>query len=136
MAVFDGDYATATCALAEPDLVQTCVQAWVESSVRDRWLMRRLPQLATRAGLKLLSFRGHAYVEAPTGGYMLAIGDRGADALLPQGRIGTDTAAALKAEARRRSDAGEFFGHIAYTSLIARSKARRPRGLIRNSKLP
>jgi hypothetical protein len=36
-------------------------------------------------------------------------------------RIGTDTAAALKAEALRRSHAGEFFGHIAYTSLITSS---------------
>jgi len=30
---------------------------------------------------------------------------------------------ALKAEARRRSDAGEFFGHIAYASLIAQKSA-------------
>jgi hypothetical protein len=30
---------------------------------------------------------------------------------------------ALKAEARRRSDAGEFFGHIAYASLTAQNSA-------------
>jgi hypothetical protein len=52
---------------------------------------------------------------------MLSIPDRGAEALLDNGRIGVDVAAALKAEVRRRSDAGELFGHIAYASLIARS---------------
>jgi hypothetical protein len=35
------------------------------------------------------------------------------------GRIGGDTAAALKAEARRRIAAGQFFGHIAYASVVA-----------------
>jgi hypothetical protein len=60
-------------------------------------------------------------MEAPSsGGYMLAIIDRGADALAASGAITEETAGALKAEARRRSDAGEFFGHIAYASLIAR----------------
>ncbi len=48
-------------------------------------------------------------MEAPfSGGYMLAIVDRGADALLASGRITLETDDALKAEARRRSEAGEF----------------------------
>jgi hypothetical protein len=72
------------------------------------------------AGFELGRFRSHSYVEAPSsGGYMLAIIDRGADALLDNGRITREAADALKAEARRRSDAGEFFGHIAYASVIA-----------------
>jgi hypothetical protein len=54
---------------------------------------------------------------------MLAIVDRGADALLAGGRITLEVSTALKAEARRRSDAGEFFGHIAYASLIAQKSA-------------
>jgi hypothetical protein len=63
-------------------------------------------------------------MEAPSsGGYMLAIIDRGADALLASSRITPELADALKAEARRRSDTGEFFGHIAYASLIAKQPA-------------
>ena len=42
---------------------------------------------------------------------MFAIVDQGADALLASGRITPESADALKAEARRRSDDGEFFGH-------------------------
>jgi hypothetical protein len=73
------------------------------------------------AGLEVVRFRSHSYMEAPSsGGYMLAILDRGADALLAGRRLTPEAADALKAEARRRSDAGEFFGLIAYVSLIAR----------------
>jgi hypothetical protein len=48
--------------------------------------------------------------------------DLGADALVASGRIGADTAAALKTEARRRVTSGEYFGHIAYMSLVARKR--------------
>ena len=48
---------------------------------------------------------------------------RGADALLASGRITHEMSSALEAEARRRSDAGEFFGHIAYASLTAQKSA-------------
>jgi hypothetical protein len=50
---------------------------------------------------------------------MLTLPDRGADILLEPGQIGEELAAALKAEARRRVDVGSFFGHIAYSSLVA-----------------
>ena len=63
-------------------------------------------------------------MEAPSSdGYMLALVDRGADALLASGRITLEATNALKDEARRRSDAGEFFGHIAYASLTAQKPA-------------
>jgi hypothetical protein len=51
-------------------------------------------------------------------GHMLTLVDRGADTLVAPGRLGSDAAGALKAEAPRRVAAGEFFGHIAYASLI------------------
>ena len=49
--------------------------------------------------------------------------DLGADALVASGRIGTDMAAALKAEARQRVARGEYYGHIAYMSVVARKPA-------------
>lgn len=123
LAIFDGDYATTTCACGEFDPLQTCVEACVDSLVHDRWLVRRLPRLVRDAGFELERFASHSYVEAPSsGGYMLAIIDRGADALLSSGRVSPEAAEALKVEARRRSEAGEFFGHIAYASAISRKR--------------
>ncbi len=121
MSAFDGDYATATCACGDYDPLQTCVEACLDALVHDRWLVRRLPALVNAAGFDLLRFRSYSYVEAPSSeGYMLALVDRGADLLVSSGRLAEGGADALKAEARRRSDAGEFFGHIAYASLLGR----------------
>jgi ubiquinone/menaquinone biosynthesis C-methylase UbiE len=125
LAIFDGDYATATCALLDRDPLQACVDAVMEFLVHDPYLVRRLPGLAAEAGFEIGRLRGHSYVDSPTASdYMLSLVDRGADLLASSGRIGQTTADALKAEARRRSEVHEFFGHIAYGSLIARKPAR------------
>ena len=124
LAVFDGDYATTTFACGDFDPLQICAEACVDSLVHDRWLVRRLPKLVRNAGFELGHFRSHSYMEAPSSdGYMFALVERGADALVASGRTTLEVSNALKAEARRRSDAGEFFGHIAYASLIAQKSA-------------
>jgi SAM-dependent methyltransferase len=123
LAAFDGDYATATCALGANDPLQTCIDAAIDFLVHDRWLVRRLVPLVRAAGFATGELRSHGYVEAPAGGYLLRMIERGAEALRAAGRLGADTAAGLVAEAHRRSQAGEFFGHIAYASVIARRPA-------------
>lgn len=126
LVIFDGDYATTTFATGEHDPLQACADAVVDFLVYDRFLVRRLPELVRSGGFEILRLRGHSYVEAPSSlGYMLALAERGAAALHAAGRIGFDTAEALKAEAHRRSEQREFFGHIAYASLIARKREDR-----------
>jgi ubiquinone/menaquinone biosynthesis C-methylase UbiE len=120
LAVFDGDYATTTVAIADRDPLQACADAVIETLVHDRYLVRRLPALMRDAGWDLIRVRSHGYVETAEPVYMLTIVDRGADALVAGGRLGKEAADALKHEARRRAEAGEFFGHIAYASAIAR----------------
>jgi ubiquinone/menaquinone biosynthesis C-methylase UbiE len=119
-AVFDGDYATATVAKNEFDPLQACVAAFRTNFVNDSWLVRRLPQLVRCAGFEIISMKSHGYLEAPTGACMLSWIERGADVLAQGGCISAETAQALKAEARRRSDESQWFGHIAFASLIAR----------------
>jgi SAM-dependent methyltransferase len=126
LVVFDGDYVTTTLATGSFDPLQACADAVVDSLVHDPYLVRRLPRLLAEAGFVAGRLRGHSYVEAPSvSGYMLAIADRGADALVAQGRIDTAAGAALKAEVQRRSAGQEFFGHIAYASVVARKPGRR-----------
>lgn len=120
LAAFDGDYATSTVALGDHDPLQACADAMMANSVHDRWLVRRLSTLVRGCGFEIARFRSHGFVETTEGEYMLTIVDRGADILHALGRIHGDTAAALKAEARRRAQTGAFFGHIAYASLAAR----------------
>jgi hypothetical protein len=71
-------------------------------------------------GFVVTSLRSHGYTQTTDPQYMLTIVDRGADLLAGAGSIGADQAGALKSEARRRAQAGAFFGHISYISLIAR----------------
>jgi ubiquinone/menaquinone biosynthesis C-methylase UbiE len=120
LAAFDGDYATATVALAEHDPLQTCVDAMMANSVTDRRIMRCLPALLRERGFVVVHAGSHGFVESGEGGYMLTVLDRGADMLQASGTIDAELAVALKAEARRRAAAGRFFGHIAYASVIAR----------------
>ena len=121
VAVFEGDYATATLATQAGDRLQTCADAFREHFVHDPWLVRRLLALVRAAGLQVQSVRSQGYVEALAPGFMLPSWvDMGADALVVSGRADASVAAELKAEARRRIASGEYFGHIAYFSLVAR----------------
>jgi SAM-dependent methyltransferase len=121
LGVFDGDYATTTVAIGEHDPLQACVAAMMAASVRDPYLVRRLARLLEGRGLRVDTFRSHGYVEAPHATYLLTVIDRGADMLAAAGRVDPATAAALQAEARRRSAGGTFFGHIAYAGVVARA---------------
>jgi ubiquinone/menaquinone biosynthesis C-methylase UbiE len=121
VAVFEGDYATATLATRARDSLEMCADAFREHFVHDPWLARRLLALVRAAGLQVQSIRSHGYMEALAPGFMLPSWvDMGADALVASGRADASGAADLKAEARRRVATGEYFGHIAYVSLVAR----------------
>jgi hypothetical protein len=111
---------TTTVALHPADPLQACAAAFVESSVHDPWLVRRLPGLVEAAGFAPVGRRSFGYLETSDARYTPTIVERGADALAGAGRIGPQTAAALKAEAHRRIATGQFFGHITYASLVAR----------------
>jgi hypothetical protein len=94
--------------------------------VHDPWLARRLPALVRAAGLGVASVRSHGYVESGAPGFMLQSWvTLGAQALVTSGRARAEEAAALEAEARRRVASGEYFGHIAYLSLVARKPGGR-----------
>jgi len=123
LAVCDGDYATMTVALGDFDPLQACVEAVKAAFLNDPWLVRRLPALVESAGFELLGARSHGYMQTARPDYMLTVVDRGADTLASWRRIGPELCAALKAEARRRTEAGEFFGFIGFTSLTARKPA-------------
>ena len=117
--VFDGDYATTTVALASDDPLQACVIAALSRLVHDPWLVRRLRPLVSVAGFTGLDLESHGYVETEAATYMPTVIAFGADALVSEGQLGAPAAEALKSEAHRRIEAGSFFGHIAYASLLA-----------------
>jgi len=120
VAVFDGDYATITLARDAGDPLQACAQAVLDVLVHDPWLVRRLVPLMGTVGFEDVALHGYAYTSATGTDYLVALVDRGADALAAAGTVRAPLAAALKAEGRARREAGALFGHIAYASAIGR----------------
>jgi ubiquinone/menaquinone biosynthesis C-methylase UbiE len=120
LAVFDGDYASATVAQAVGDPLERCVDAFRASFVHDPWIVRRLPRLLEAAGFSAQQLRSHGYVEGPEAGYMMSWIERGADVLVRSGQIGAELASALKAEAQRRSRERQWFAHISFGSILGR----------------
>jgi hypothetical protein len=97
-----------------------CADAAIDGLVHDRWLMRRLPAMPRTAGFEAPRSRGYGYTSLPEPSYMFTLVDRGADLLLKGGRIGSEMADALKAEARRRAEVDGFYGLIVFASAVAR----------------
>jgi ubiquinone/menaquinone biosynthesis C-methylase UbiE len=120
LAVFDGDYATTTVAIRSNDPLQACIDHAIATLVHDPWLVRRLVALIRDAGFEHCRLRSFAYTQTDDADYMLTLVDRGADALLSEGKLSAARAEQLKGEARARIARGTFFGHIAYASVIAR----------------
>jgi ubiquinone/menaquinone biosynthesis C-methylase UbiE len=123
LAVFDGDFPTATVAIGNFDPLEACIEAVIDVSAHDPWLVRKLPRLVSASGFIPGRMNGYSYLEAATPGYFLGVFERGVDSLVLAGRISAATATALKAEAQRRGECGEWFGHLAFASLIARKPA-------------
>lgn len=119
LAILEGDYATTTVAVGPEDPLQACAEAAMAALVNDRWLVRRLVALATAAGFAVERLDSHGYLQTGAPDYLLGLVVRGADFLAGRGRIGAATAEALKAEARRRVEAGAFFGFIGFAGLVA-----------------
>ena len=123
LVVFDGDYMTTTVAIDAFDPLQRTVDAMLANYLQHPWLIRRLARMLRSIGFDITSLRGHAYTQVSEPSYLLTIIERGAEALVGTGGIGAAQGEALVAEAHRRVEAGEFFGHISFVSVIAR-KAR------------
>lgn len=122
LAIFDGDYASTTLGTGDLDPLQLCAAAFREHYIDNSWIGRLVPHMVQQAGFKTLNYRSHGYTESDNPSYMLTIVDRGADALIKSQQIGPELGNSLKQEARRRVKHQRFFGHISYTSLIARKE--------------
>lgn len=126
LAILDGDYATTTVAIGDHDPLQACADAAMAGLVNDRWLVRHLPPKVMSAGFAIERFESHGYMQTSAPDYMLTLVDRGADLLVGSQGIDAELAEELKQEARRRVQAGRFFGFIAFAGLIAAKPAERP----------
>ena len=75
VAVFDGDYASLTFACSDAQLgeaMERAVQSIIMSSPR---VMRELPRLLPKAGLRLVATQAHVYAEAGSSSFLLNLAE-------------------------------------------------------------
>ena len=116
LAVFDWDYASLTFAIGEDDPLEALARAFVNVSVFDRYLIRKLPMLARAAGFAPEQLRHYG---VGTLAFMQNAAERAIAELESDGRVSAAFAAALRAEVERRVANGSFFGFLGAGSLIA-----------------
>ena len=119
----DGDFSTASVALGDDDPLEACVTATIKNIAHDKWMVRRIQPMLKAAGFKVGALKSYGLVETEDPSVTMSWIERGADALAVEGRIGEKLADALKAEGRRRAEAGTFFGYMAYAALTAQKTA-------------
>lgn len=119
LAICDGDYDTATAQIADYDPLDQIVRFMINQNVTNLWIMRQISDLLTEAGFELGRQRGHGYVAEGDASYFLTVIDRGADRMAETGLLFSDTAEAMKQEAKQRVKANKFFGYMSYVSQIA-----------------
>lgn len=118
-AVFDCDFSTASLSTGDFDPLESVADALVDSIVHDRWFVRKMIGLLKACGFAPGALRNYAYAEHPEPGYMFSWIERGTDALMAAGRLGEDGARALKAEAERRVEQGQWYAQLCFASVIA-----------------
>jgi hypothetical protein len=80
--------------------------------------MRRAAQMLRQAQFTVAEVHSAGYVQIDAPDYLLGVLDRGADALAAAEQVTTDTATALKDEARQRIKSGTFFSSVTYLTMI------------------
>jgi len=119
--VFDNDPCAWDFRMCTHDPLVVPVQAMLEATVPDRFVMRRVPQQLSAAGLKTAPLRLHTVLDtsAESYGYQ-SILLRAIEEFAATKVVGAPMIDAMKAEAERRVATGEFamalsFGYISAT---------------------
>ena len=120
VAVFDGDYASLTFGCSDPRLgaaVEPALQAMIISSPR---VMRDLPRLLPKAGLRLIETQAHVYAEAGSSSFMLNLAETYVPLTASTGQLPAAQVDAWLADQRRSASDGTFFAACNYYAYLGR----------------
>jgi ubiquinone/menaquinone biosynthesis C-methylase UbiE len=120
VAIFDGDYASLTFGCSDPRLgqaVESALQSIIMSAPR---VMRELPRLLPRAGLRLIASQAHVYAEAGSSVFMLNLAETYAPLVATTGQLPAADVEAWLTDQRRSAAAGTFFAACNYYAYVAR----------------
>ena len=123
VAVFDGDYASLTFGGEDPQLGQAmerAVQSIIMSAPR---VMRDLPRLLPKAGLRLIATQAHVYAEAGSSSFLLNLAETYGPLAASTGLVPATDVDAWLADQRRSAQDGTFFAACNYYAYVAQRAA-------------
>jgi SAM-dependent methyltransferase len=123
VAIFDGDYASLTFGCSDPRLgeaVEAALQAMIMSAPR---VMRELPRLLPRAGLRLTATQAHVFAEAGSSRFFLNLAETYAPLAASAGLLSAADVEAWLAEQRRSAGDGTFFAACNYYAYLTNAAA-------------
>lgn len=119
LAIFDGDYATISFALFHGDPLEDACNLIRRKMVHAPHIMRVLPAMARDAGFENVRLTPYAYVQTSRPDYLTSLLARSLAAAVKAGELGEEMAEGVNREARRRVEAGTFYGSVTFVSLLA-----------------
>lgn len=120
LAVFDGDYASLTFELAEPERSRRMDDAIVASLVTNPRILRQLPRLLRQAGFVIEAVLPSIITETGRAAFWQGGIEAYARLAPSAGQITAEEAAAWLQELRAISERNEFFGACVYYAYIGR----------------
>jgi ubiquinone/menaquinone biosynthesis C-methylase UbiE len=123
VAIFDGDYGSLTFGSSDAELGQAmerAIQSMIMSSSR---VMRELPRLLPKAGLRLTAMQAHVYAEAGSSSFMLNAAETYGPLVAAKGLLPAADADAWLADQRRSAQDGTFFAACNYYAHTAEAVA-------------
>jgi ubiquinone/menaquinone biosynthesis C-methylase UbiE len=119
VAVFDGDYASLTFGCDDARLGQAmerAIQSMIMSSPR---VMREVPRLLPKAGLRLTATQAHVYAEAGSSSFLLNLAETYGPLASSKGLVPAAHVDAWLDGQRRSAEKGTFFAACNYYAYVA-----------------
>jgi hypothetical protein len=124
VAIFDGDYASLTFGCDDPGLGEEMERAVQSMIMSSPGVMRELPRLLPKAGLRLTATQAHVYAEAGSSSFMLNLAETYGPLAVSTGLVPAADVDAWLADQRRSAEDGTFFAACNYYADVAHRAAR------------
>jgi SAM-dependent methyltransferase len=118
--VFDGDYASMTYACSDHEFGHRMDAALVSASFNNPRVMRDLPRLLPKLGLRLMAAWGDAVVEIGHGSYFKSFAETYLPYVTMAGLLSVEEAEAWLTAQRQAMENGTFFASCNYYTYLAR----------------
>lgn len=117
--IFDGDYASMTYAVPDPDFGRRMDRALVTASFNNPLVMRDLPRLLPEVGLKLTEAWGDTVAEIGSWSFFKSFAETYAPAVVRAGLLPAETVNAWLAAQQQAAEKGIFFASCNYYTYLA-----------------